>query len=384
MREKQIPFNMPSMVGNELKYIKQAVLSRKISGDGDFTKKCSRFIEDRYKAKKVLLTTSCSTALDISAILLDIKPGDEVVLPSFTFPSTANSFLIRGAILRFVDIRPDTLNIDESKIEEAINSNTRAIVVVHYAGVPCEMDAIVKVAEKYSLKIIEDSAHGMESCYGNRYLGTIGDIGCYSFHETKNVICGEGGAILVNNESLIERAEILREKGTNRSKFFRGEIDKYTWVDIGSSFLPSEVTSAFLYAQLENIDMICTKRNRMWGYYYKSLENLEIKGYIKRPASIDNKNTHNGHIFYILLENSNLRKQLLDYLKSRGILAVYHYLPLHLSPMGIKMGYRKGQLPVTEDISERLTRLPLYYSLSNREQERVIKGLESFFKGVAC
>jgi len=381
MEKIKIPFNKPNVVGKELYYIAQAVLSGKISGDGVFSKKCAELMQDRYKIKKVLLTTSCSAALDMSSILIDIKPGDEVILPSYTFVSTANSFYIRGAKLRFVDIKEDTLNIDENKIEESVTPETRAIIVVHYAGVSCEMDKIMEIAKKNKLYVIEDAAQGIESKYRNKYLGSIGDIGCYSFHETKNVTCGEGGAICINNGNFYERAEIIREKGTNRSKFFRGEVDKYTWVDIGSSYLPSEILSAFLYAQLENIKIINESRKNSWSYYYDSLEDLEGKGFLKRPF-INESCEHNAHMFYIILNNSNTRDLLIKHLKRRGILAVFHYLPLHLSPMGISMGYNKGDFPVTERISSTILRLPLYYNIKRKDQDIIVKALYNFFKNV--
>src|SRR3989304_5777823 len=304
MKKIKIPFNKPYIIGKELYYIAQAVLSGRISGDGPFSNKCAKLIQDRNKIKKVLLTTSCSTALDMSAILCNIKSGDEIILPSYTFVSTANSFYTRGTKLRFVDIRRDTLNIDENEIEEVITPRTRAIVVVHYAGIGCEMNKIMDIAKRNNLLVVEDSAHGLESTYNGKYLGTIGDIGCYSFHETKNITCGEGGAILINNEEFSERAEIIREKGTNRSKFFRGEIDKYTWVDIGSSYLPSEILSAFLYAQLENIEVINEDRKNSWSYYYDNLEDLEERGFLKKPF-IPKECKHNAHMFYIILNDSN-------------------------------------------------------------------------------
>lgn len=378
MEKIKIPFNKPYIIGKELYYIAEAVLSGKISGDGTFSNKCAKLMQDRYKIKKVLLTTSCSTALDMSAILCNIKSGDEIILPSYTFVSTANSFYTRGTKLRFVDIRRDTLNIDENKIEEVITPQTRVIVVVHYAGIGCEMNKIMDIAKRNNLLVVEDSAHGLESTYNGKYLGTIGDIGCYSFHETKNITCGEGGAILINNKEFSERAEIIREKGTNRSKFFRGEIDKYTWIDIGSSYLPSEILSAFLYAQLENIEMITRKRLDLWNYYYNNLVDLEKKGFIKRPFIPDNC-CHNGHLFYILLENKKVRDLLLKYFKNKGILAIFHYLPLHLSPIGKKIGYRTGQLPITEELSSCLIRLPLYYGLSRIKQDMVLDNLISFF-----
>ena len=373
-----IPFNKPFIIGNEIAYIRQAVAGGKISGDGDFTLKCHNFMQERYRIKKVLLTTSCSTALDMAAILTDIRPGEEVIMPSFNFTSAANSFFMRNSRLKFIDIRKDTLNIDENKIEEAITTKTRAIIVVHYAGVSCEMDKIMQIAKKYKILVIEDAAHAIESKYGESYLGSIGDIGSYSFHETKNVVCGEGGAILINDERFVEKAEIIREKGTDRSKFFRGETDKYSWVDIGSSFLPSEILSAFLYAQFEKIDNINEKRSRIWNYYYKKLAGFEKKGLIRMPIIPDNC-THNSHIFYILLNNLKTRNSLMHHLKKSGILAVFHFLPLHLSPMGLKMGYKPGDFPVTENVSDCILRLPLYYDLRKKDLDRIIKEIEDFF-----
>ena len=374
----RIPFNIPTLIGNELEFISDAISNRKISGDGEYTKKCCQLMEQRYDIKKVLLTTSCSSALDMSAILTGINAADEVILPSYTFTSTANSFLTRGASLKFIDIREDTLNIDENKIEKAINKKTKAIVLVHYAGVSCEMEKIREITKKNNIYIIEDAAQAMDSKYNERYLGSIGDIGCYSFHETKNLTCGEGGAILINNSQFIERAEIIREKGTNRSKFYRGEVDKYTWVDIGSSFLPSEILSAFLYAQLENVEIITNNRKKCWNYYYDNLDKLESKGFLSRPT-IPYNCEHNGHLFYIILENQNIRNSLIDYLKREGILAVFHYIPLHLSPMGKKLGYNIGDLPITERISSTLLRLPLYYDISKEEQKKVIDSICKFF-----
>ncbi len=313
----------------------------------------------------------------MSALLCNIESGDEVILPSFTFPSTANSFLVKGAKLKFADIREDTLNIDETKIDDLITPKTKAIAIVHYGGVSCEMEKITAISNKYNLTVIEDAAHGMESKYKNKYLGTIGDIGCYSFHETKNFISGEGGAIVINNLKFLERAEIIREKGTNRSKFHRGEIDKYTWVDIGSSYLPSEIVTAFLYAQLENADNIIKKRLESWQYYYDNLEDLEKMGFLRRPI-IPEDCKHNAHMFYIILENENNRDNLMDYLHKKGISTVFHYLPLHTSPMGIKLGYKKNCLPITEDLSLRLLRLPLFYNINESDQSIVVKGIKEF------
>jgi dTDP-4-amino-4,6-dideoxygalactose transaminase len=379
MEKIQIPFNKPCIIGKELYYIAQAVLNGKISGDGEFTQKCSKLIEEKFKVKKVLLTTSCSSALDMSAILLNTKPDDEVIMPSYTFVSTANSFLIRGANIKFADIRGDTLNINENKIEELTTKNTKAIVVVHYAGVSCEMDRITDIANRYNLLVVEDAAQGFSSKYNNKYLGTLGDIGCFSFHETKNITCGEGGAILLNNSDFIERAEIIREKGTNRSKFHRGEVDKYTWVDIGSSFLPSEILSAFLYTQLESEKLITSYRKNAWNYYYDNLKDFEDRGFLKRPY-IPGNCIHNGHLFYIILESEKIRDSLMNYFEKANILAVFHYIPLHLSPMGKKLGYKKGDLIITEDLSSRLLRLPLYYRITKNEQNLVIDVINNFFK----
>jgi dTDP-4-amino-4,6-dideoxygalactose transaminase len=374
----KIPFNIPTVIGNELSFISDAISKRKISGDGEYTKKCCRLMEKRYGVEKILLTTSCSTALDMSAILTEINAGDEVILPSYTFTSTANSFKLRGASLKFIDIREDTLNIDENKIENAINNKTKAIVLVHYAGVSCEMKKIQEIAKKNNIFIIEDAAQCVESKYNSKQLGTIGDIGCFSFHETKNLTCGEGGAILINNSKFIERAEILWEKGTNRTKFYRGEIDKYTWVDVGSSFLPSEILAAFLYSQLENVEVITNKRKKCWNYYFDNLGKLEAEGFLKIPT-IPNNCEHNGHLFYIILENQNVRDNLVDFLKSEGILAVFHYIPLHLSQMGKKMGYNDGDLPITEKIASSLLRLPLYYEITEAEQKKVLDKIYNFF-----
>jgi len=374
-----IPFNRPFIVGKELYYIAQAVQGGHLAGDGAFTKKCNKWMERKFGAGKVMLTHSGTAALDMCAILCDIQPGDEVIMPSFTFVSTANAFALCGARIRFVDIRPDTLNIDESLIEAAINEHTRAIVPVHYAGVGCAMDTIMEIAQRHNLLVVEDAAQGVNATYKGRYLGTIGHLGAYSFHETKNFISGEGGALVVNDESFIERAEIIREKGTNRNKFFRGEVDKYTWVDIGSSFLPSEIVAAFLYAQLEEADTITFKRAAVCNYYAEELASLAAKELIKLP-SCPEECCHNSHMFYLLVSMSPAdRNKLIDHLKSKDINAVFHYVPLHTSPMGLGMGYKEGDLPVTEDLSERLVRLPCYYELTTEEQNRVIDGVYGFF-----
>ena len=376
---KKIPFNRPFIVGKELYYIAQAVQGGHLAGDGAFTKKCNEWMERKFEAKRVLLTHSCTAALDMSALLCDLEPGAEVIMPSFTFVSTANAFALRDANIRFVDIRPDTLNLDESLIECAITERTRAIVPVHYAGVSCEMDTIMEIASRHGLLVVEDAAQGVNATYRERYLGTIGHLGTYSFHETKNFISGEGGALVVNDDRFIERAEIIREKGTNRSKFFRGEVDKYTWVDIGSSFLPSEIVAAFLYAQLEEADTITRKRQEIFRYYTDQLEPLVRRGFIRMPAAPEGCR-HNAHLFYLIVETEREdRGRLIAHLKKKGIGAVFHYVPLHTSPMGRKMGYSEGDLPVTEEMSERLIRLPCYYELTREDQDRVIDAVREFF-----
>ena len=374
-----IPFNRPFIVGKELYYIAQAVQGGHLAGDGSFTKRCNEWMEREFGAKKVLLTHSCTAALDMCAMLCDLDPGDEVIMPSFTFVSTANAFALRDAIIRFVDIRPDTLNMDEKLIEAAVTRKTKAIVPVHYAGVSCEMDTIMEIASRHGLLVVEDAAQGVNATYRERYLGTIGHLGTYSFHETKNFISGEGGALVVNDDRFIERAEIIREKGTNRSKFFRGEVDKYTWVDIGSSFLPSEIVAAFLYAQLEEADTITRKRQEIFRYYSDQLEPLVRRGFIRMPAAPEGCR-HNAHLFYLIVETElEDRGRLIAHLKQKGIGAVFHYVPLHTSPMGRKMGYSEGDLPVTEEMSERLIRLPCYYELTREDQDRVIDGVREFF-----
>ena len=336
-------------------------------------------MKEKFEAKKILLTHSCTAALEMAAILCKVGPGDEVILPSFTFVSTANAFYLRGAKLVFVDIRPDTLNMDETKIEDVITEHTKVIVPVHYAGVACEMNTIMDIVRQHDLYVVEDAAQGVNAKYKEKFLGTIGDIGTYSFHETKNFICGEGGAIVVNNEKFIERAEIIREKGTNRSKFFRGEVDKYTWVDIGSSYLPSDLLAAFLYAQLGNMEEITEWRSRLFDYYYKALIPLVNDGKIRLPF-VSSECQSNNHLFYIILEDEDTRNALMDHLKSQGIMGVFHYLSLHLSPVGSSMGYQKGQLPVTESMSGRLLRLPFYYDLKPEEQTEVVNAVKEFFR----
>jgi dTDP-4-amino-4,6-dideoxygalactose transaminase len=381
MRYK-IPFNKPFVVGKELYYIAQSVLGSCTAGDGEYSKKCQQLMQEKFSAPRVLLTTSCTSALEMAAILCDVHPGDEVILPSYTFVSTANAFHMRGARLKFVDIRRDTLNLDESLLEDAVTERTVAIVPVHYAGVACEMDRIMEIAGQCGAYVIEDAAQGVNARYKDSYLGTIGDMGAYSFHETKNIICGEGGAILVNNPSFFERAEIIREKGTNRSQFFRGEVDKYTWVDTGSSYLPSDILAAFLYAQLEHMEEITEKRRTLWGKYYEKLEPLASRGLITLPRiCADCQSNH--HMFQILVDGKETRADLIKYLRLRDIWAVFHYVPLHTSPVGRSMGYRAGMLPVTEELSERLLRLPLYYDLQERELDLVVDSICSFYSVTA-
>ncbi|MCW5202178.1 dTDP-4-amino-4,6-dideoxygalactose transaminase [Desulfobulbus sp. US4] len=373
-----IPFNKPFIVGKELYYIAQAVLEGHIAGDGLFTQKCHALLEKKFNASKVLLTHSCTAALEIAALLCDIQPGDEVILPSFTFVSTANAFCLRGAKPVFVDIRRDTLNINEDLIEQAITERTKVIIPVHYAGVGCEMDRIMDIARRHNLFVVEDAAQGVSSQYNGKYLGTIGDLGTYSFHETKNFISGEGGALVINNERFIERAEIIREKGTNRSKFFRGEVDKYTWVDLGSSFLPSEIVAAFLYAQLEHMEAINRRRQKIFDYYQQALQPLANQGILQLPH-IPSTCTCNNHLFYLILPDEQTRNELMDYLKAMGIHAVFHYLPLHLSSTGRLFSEKNAQLPVTEYISACLLRLPFYYGLARQDQKKIIEKIKNFF-----
>jgi dTDP-4-amino-4,6-dideoxygalactose transaminase len=375
----RIPFNRPFIIGKEVEYITQSVQNGHISGNGPFTKKCQALLEEKFCAKKILLTHSCTAALEMAAILCKVGPGDEVILPSFTFVSTANAFYLRGAKPVFVDIREDSLNLDETKVAQAITPSTKVIVPVHYAGIGCEMDTLLALARQHNLYVVEDAAQGVNARYKGRYLGTLGDLGAYSFHETKNYISGEGGALVINHEAFIERAEILWEKGTNRSKFFRGEVDKYTWIDIGSSYLPSDLLAAFLYAQLENMDKINKRRRKIFEYYYNMLIPLAEDGYLRLPVlrpEID----ANSHMFYIHVNDEATRDALMADLKSKGILAIFHYLPLHLSPVGRSMGYREGQLPVTESVSGRLLRLPFYYDLKSEEQDEVAGAIQNFFR----
>lgn len=376
-----IPFNVPLHVEQEINNIRKAIENHKISGDGEFTKRCHKWFETNFKTKKALLTTSCTHALELSALLLDIKEGDEIIMPSYTFVSTANAFVLRGAKIVFVDIRPDTMNIDETKIESAITDRTKAIVPVHYAGVACEMDAIMELANRYGLFVVEDAAQGVMSTYNGQALGTIGHLGTYSFHETKNYTCGEGGALLINDERFIERAEIVREKGTNRSRFFRGEVDKYSWVDIGSSYLPSEFNASILAAQLESAEIVNNQRRESWSLYYESLKPLQEMGYIELPV-VPKKCTHNAHMFYIKVPNLEERNKIISYLKEEGIHAVFHYVPLHSSNAGRNYGVFSGTDFYTTKESERLIRLPLYYSLSEKQIKKICSVVGLYYQGV--
>jgi dTDP-4-amino-4,6-dideoxygalactose transaminase len=367
----RIPFNWPYMTGKELYYIAQAHFNGSLAGDGPFTKRCHNWLEMRTGSGKALLTHSCTAAIEMAALLVDIQPGDEIIMPSYTFVSTANAFVLRGGIPVFVDIREDTLNIDERLIEAAITPRTKAIAPVHYAGISCEMDVIMEIAKRHNLKVIEDAAQGVMAQYKGRALGSIGDLAAYSFHETKNVISGEGGALLVNNPELALRAEIIREKGTDRSRFFRGEVDKYTWQEVGSSFLPGELIAAFLWAQLEEADKITEKRLVSWQHYHDLLQPLEYEGMLRRPI-IPAECKHNAHMYYILLAPEIDRQLVLDTLKNNEIASVFHYIPLHSSPAGKRYGRANGELRVTNTQSERLIRLPLWVGLSIAQQERVV------------
>lgn len=374
-----IHFNVPPVVGNELQYMEEAIKNRKICGDGMFTKKCSAWMEEKTGTAKALLTTSCTHAIEMSAILSNIQPGDEVIMPSYTFVSTADAFVLRGAKVIFVDIRPETMNIDERLIEEAITERTKAIVPVHYAGVACKMDEICDIAKRHNLFVIEDAAQGVMSFYKGRPLGTLGDYGCYSFHETKNYSMGEGGALLIKDPKNIERAEIIREKGTNRSKFFRGQIDKYTWMDAGSSYLPSDLNAAYLWAQLEKAEEIRNDRMASWNLYNELLKELEEEGYIRLPE-IPEECTHNAHMFYIKTKDLEERQNLISFLKAKGVGAVFHYIPLHSAPAGKKYGEFFGKDIYTTSESERLLRLPLYYKLSNDSIEKIVEAIKEFYK----
>ena len=373
----KVDFNRPVIVGNEFEYMKQAIENGHISGDGPFTKKCHTFLEKELGVQKALLTTSCTHALEMSAILLDIQPGDEVIIPDFTFVSTVNAFVLRGAKPVFLDIRPDTLNLDESRLEDAITPHTKAIVPVHYAGVGCEMDIIMDIARRYDIAVVEDNAHGLFGKYKGEYLGTFGCMASQSFHETKNFTSGEGGAILINDPVLVERAEIIREKGTNRSRFFRGQVDKYTWVDIGSSYLPSDILAAFLFAQLEQREKIQLHRKQVWEMYQAGLEDWANACDVQLPC-IPDQCEQSYHMFYMLLPTLELRQNLIAYLRERGVYSVFHYLPLHLSDMGQGFGGKVGDFPVTERVSDQLIRLPFYNSLTSGDQEQVIDLIQEF------
>jgi dTDP-4-amino-4,6-dideoxygalactose transaminase len=372
-----IPFNRPCLAGNEYRYIAEAIANGHASGDGPFTRRCHEILEQELHAPKVLLTTSCTHALEMAALLLDCQSGDEIIVPSFTFVSTANAFALRGARIVFADIRPDTLNLDEKRLESLITPRTKAIVPVHYAGVPCEMDAICAIAQRHSVRVVEDNAHGLFARYKGKLTGTFGCMGAQSFHETKNIMCGEGGALVVNDPELVERALIVREKGTNRNQFFRGQVDKYTWVDVGSSYLPSDLLAAFLLAQLEGRVEIQKKRRKVWEYYRRHLQDWAQENGIKLPfIPVDCEQAY--HMFYMVARSAEYRDALISHLKSQGILSVFHYVPLHLSEMGRKVEARKGDCPVTEDFSSRLLRLPFYNDLTEEDQARIVDVVTGF------
>lgn len=374
-----ISFNIPPYVGTELDYVKQAVENHKICGDGAFTKQCNQWLSERFGSQKVLLTTSGTTALEMAALLCDLQPGDEVILPSFTFSSTATAFVLAGAKLVFVDVRPDTMNIDETKIEAAITDKTKVICAMHYAGVACEMDSIMEIAARHGLKVVEDAAQGVMSTYKGKALGTIGDFGCFSFHETKNYSMGEGGALLIRDPEYNERAEILREKGTNRAKFFRGQVDKYTWVDYGSSYLPSEMNAAYLWGQLQAADQINNDRLASWNDYYQALRPLEQAGKLELPA-IPEGCVHNAHMFWVKCRDLEERTAFIQHLKDSGVLAVFHYIPLHSAPAGLRYGRFSGEDVYTTKESDRLVRLPLYYGLTAQDRQQVIQAVKAFFE----
>ncbi len=377
MSEIHIPFNKAGLTGKEFVYIEEAIRRGHISGDGEFTRKSHAFLEKTLGVPKALLTTSCTHALEIAAFLLDIQPGDEVIVPSFTFVSTVNAFVIRGARPVFIDIRPDTLNLDDNLLEEKITARTKAIVVVHYAGIGCEMDKVMEIAHRHQIAVIEDNAHGLFGKYHGKNLGTFGCLATQSFHETKNITCGEGGALLINDSALIERAEIIREKGTNRSRFFRGQVDKYTWVDQGSSYLPSDILAAFLYAQLESYPQIQAQRRQAWEFYAHHLDDWCNNNHVRMPY-IPPECEQPYHMFYLLLPSLGSRSRLIEHLKARGILAVFHYLPLHNSEMGQRYGGQPGDCPVTENISDRLLRLPLFKDLDEPTLEFIVESIMAF------
>ena len=374
-----IDFNVPPFTGKELEYMQQALKNKKICGDGEFTKKCSHWMEEKFQANHVLLTTSCTHALEMAAVLTQVKPGDEVILPSYTFVSTADAFVQRGATLVFVDIRPDTMNLDERLIEDAITDKTKVIVPVHYAGVGCAMDEIMEIAARHHLMVVEDAAQGIYAYYKGRALGTIGDFGCYSFHETKNYSMGEGGALVFQNNDFLERAEIIREKGPDRSKFFRGQVDKYRWMDYGSSYLPSDLNAAYLWAQLEMADTIRKDRLDSWNYYNEELRPLAEAGYIEQPFIPDYAD-HNAHMYYIKTKDLETRGRLIDFMRKHDILTVFHYVPLHSAPAGKKFGRFHGEDKYTTKESERLVRLPMYYHLKEEDREQVVKAIKEFYE----
>lgn len=374
---RTIPFNHPYAVGQEFEYIRQAIANSHTCGDGPFTKKCHALLEDTVGVSKALLTTSCTHALEMSALLLDIQPGDEVIVPSFTFVTTVNAFVLRGANPVFIDVRPDTLNFNEEKLEQLITPRTKAIIPVHYAGIGCEMDAILEIAGRYGVTVVEDNAHGLFGKYKGKYLGTFGKLATQSFHETKNFNCGEGGALLINDPQYIERAEIIREKGTNRSRFYRGQVDKYTWVDLGSSYLPSDMLAAYLYAQLEAREQIQAKRRQIWEYYHEHLQDWAQENSVRFPIVPDHCDQA-YHMFYVLMPSLEKRQGLLAHLKAQGIIGTFHYLPLHLSEVGRKLGGKEGDCPVTEDVSDRLLRLPFYNDLTEADLSRVVAAVREF------
>lgn len=379
-KREMISFNYPCYIGDELGYIKDAIEKGKVSGDGFYTKKCNEWFLNKLD-RKILLTTSCTSALEMMGILLDLNPGDEVIMPSYTFVSTANAFVLRGAVPVFVDIRPDTLNIDENLVEQAITDKTKAIVAVHYAGVACEMDKLKEIAKKHNLYLLEDAAQGFDSEYKGQKLGTIGDLGTYSFHETKNIISGEGGCLIINNDKFCERAEIIREKGTNRSKFFRGQVDKYTWVDVGSSYLPSDMIAAYLYAQLDNCEKIQNKRLYIWDKYNEFFKKYEDLGLIRRPV-VPKECKHNAHIYYVLFNDLETRTKFISYLKENGVQTVFHYIPLHSAPAGQKYCKTSGDMKVTNKVSDCLVRMPMYYDLTDDDLDYIMNITDKFFKEV--
>ena len=377
MTKYRIPFNKPTYLGHELDYISDSLSNWHVSGDGEFTRKCHRFLERRLGVRRALLTTSCTHALEMAALLLQIESGDEVIVPAFTFVSSINAFVLRGAKPVFADIRPDTLNLDERQLESLITERTKAIVLVHYAGIACEMDDIMAIANRHGIAVVEDNAHALFSRYKGRYLGTFGELATQSFHETKNFTCGEGGALLINHEAMTERAEIIREKGTNRSRFFRGQIDKYTWVDLGSSYLPSDMLAAYLWTQFEQAEAIQSRRKEIWDYYDLQLQEWSITQGVQLPT-VPAHVEQSYHMYYLVLPALEARTALINHLKQRGILSVFHYLPLHLSDMGRQFGGKDGDCPVTEDIADRLLRLPFFHALTHAEQDEVLAALFSF------